>query len=127
MEKKQQAEGATFIVDDLVLGKIIEGVQVETSMKEMLDKITDVNPKCKAITTMASVLRAVHKSGESADMGRLKNILKTVKVYPSAADYKDEVAVREEIIAYADALTQKRKGMEFKAVDGGLRMQGSGG
>ena len=105
-------EKILFIVDDTVLKKILEDTTPGTTTGEMLEKLTKLtkaNPeKHKAVTTMSSLLRAIHESSENASMSRLKDILDTIDIFPSEADYKNEKAVREEIIFLANGMSKPR-------------------
>lgn len=113
MEKKKK--GMMFLVDDSVLIQMLEGVKPATETGKVLDKLTKADPGTyTAMTTSSALLRAIHESSKIADMSKLKDILETIKIVPTSADFKDEKAVREEMINFAKIVAQIGEGKSMK-------------
>lgn len=95
-----------FMVDDSVLTSMIEGKKDDkskaTKLLFMLSEMKKKKVPYKAITPIASLLRAIWKADSKVKIEHLQNVLEMIEVMPNLVDYKDEKAVMNDIIKMAN-------------------------
>jgi len=100
-----------FIIDCSALKNIFEGKNKEKS-NDLLNKLKEMNDKgikVTALTTLSSFLRAIFLSDPKVEIGKIQKTLTFLEVAPSFADFKNEEAVRDELIKFAKIMSRDKK------------------
>jgi len=112
-KKIDDVEKIRMIIDSSVLKSMIEGdtEKMGQQFTELLKKMNDLENKkhLEVFTTSSSLFRAIFLSNEKTNINNLQKILSFISIVPSFADFKNEEAVRNEIIEVAKIFTGVRK------------------
>ena len=113
MEKKKKKidlkEEICMFIDSSALKNMFEGKNKEHSddLLKKMKEIKDMGGKFKAITTLSSFLRAIFLADSNVQINKIQKTLSFLEVMPSFADFKNEEAVRNEVIELAKILSRK--------------------
>jgi len=111
-ENKINKQIPAFILDHSALKDIFEGKNKGNS-NDLLKKMKEMHDggmKITAITTLAAFLRAIYLSESKVEIGKIQKTLSFLQVVPSFADFKNEKAVRDEIIKVARIMSGDKNG-----------------
>jgi hypothetical protein len=109
MNKKQEEKAVALLIDSSALKDMFEG---KNSGKELLEKMTELNNKgieIKAMTPMASFLRAIYLADPETKIQPIQKALNFLDIAFSMADFKSEEQTRNEIIKIAGMITKYRQ------------------
>lgn len=115
---KANLEDALILIDCSALIDMFNGDKKNKAdeLLKMMKTLNDNGKKLKIFTPTASFLRAVFLADPEKNIQNIQKTLTFLEVMPSFADFKNEKAVRDEIIKVAEIST--------KAVHGGERSNG---
>jgi hypothetical protein len=96
-----------FLIDMSALKDMFEGKQSGDKLVEKLNEMKYAGRDVKAVTPLASFLRAIYLCNPEVKINAIQKVLNFLDVVPSQADFKNEEAVRDEIIKFASMLGKK--------------------
>jgi len=108
MEKEKPS---IILIDESVLRQMFAGSnkgnagEVMMKLKEMYDKGIPI----KAMTTLSSFLRAIFLLETNTPINNIQKTLSFLEVAPSFSDFKNEVAVRDELLEFAKVMGGKNE------------------
>jgi hypothetical protein len=88
-----------FIIDSSALKDIFEGKNKGAELLKKFEDMKDKGMTIKAMTPMASFLRAIWLADPETKVQSIQKTLKFLEIGYSTADFKNEEAVRGEIIS----------------------------
>lgn len=108
---KKETQPQLFVFDFSVIKQILEGKNEEKS-KDILEKMAGLKAQNKdvvAITTTSNFLRALYLA-ENIEKKMVSMLLETIIVIPSAADFKDDKAVMNDVLSVIEKLNRASNG-----------------
>ncbi len=112
LKKKNNEEQKKLmvIIDSSALQGMFEGKE---DGKKLLEKLNEMgyeqSNNVVAVSPMSSFLRAIYLSDSEVKIGAIQKALNFLQIAPSFADFKDEKAVINEILAMANAFGEAKK------------------
>ena len=98
-----------ILIDSSALKSMIEGKETEEKLVKKIKELKDANKPIRIVTPMASLLRAIWLSNPEIKIQNLQKIIGFLDVGYSSADFKNENAVRDEILKIANIIGSMKK------------------
>lgn len=97
-----------FFIDSSVLQPMFEGKNDSNAneLTKKLKEMQDGGMKIKCITTKSCFLRAIWLMESNANVQNIQRVLSFLEVMPSFSDFKNEEAVRNEVLLFAKTLSK---------------------
>jgi hypothetical protein len=94
-----------FIIDSSALKEFFEGKNSGDELTKKLKKMDELGNKQIVTTTMSAFFRAVWLCEPEMNINRIQKVLGILSIAPSFADFKDENAVRLELMNFAKIMS----------------------